>query len=490
MSDEKKTLKKNLWFFPLGTVGRDMLYQLFTNYILLFVLFTHHLTAAQLMAITFIMVVARVFDALNDPIMGNIIESTRTRWGKYKPWLLIGIITTGIVVYLSFNVTLEGWAFVVFFAFMYLMYSVTYTMHDISYWGMIPSLGKDGRSRDQFTSRATLFAGVGGTLAGLLIPMLTTGSMTLGGSAQKAYGRVALVFSLLAPLFLCFTIFGVREDRSYMQEKAPKVSFRKILTTIIKNDQLVWISIIFLLQQIGINLILGGLGSTYIYFAFGYEGGLYSLFSTIGVLATAFLMVFYPSISKRVRRKTLMKYMLYMALVFYVVMMAAGVFMPQSNLKFWVVTISYMFTNLGQYAYYLVMMISIINTVEYNEYKRDEAIIASLRPFLTKLSSALVVLLTSVTYLIFGVTGITNQISSLERETSLGVITEVEKLSSINGVLSGVSKIQTTGLMLVMGIIPAVLMTAAYVLYKRHYILDEDEYDRIVLELEKRKESK
>ena len=488
MSDEKKTLKKNLWFFPLGTVGRDMLYQLFTNYILLFVLFTHHLTAAQLMAITFIMVVARVFDALNDPIMGNIIESTRTRWGKYKPWLLIGIITTGIVVYLSFNVALEGWGFVVFFAFMYLMYSVTYTMHDISYWGMIPSLGKDGRSRDQFTSRATLFAGVGGTLAGLLIPMLTTGSMTLGGSAQKAYGRVALVFSLLAPLFLCFTIFGVREDRSYMQEKAPKVSFRKILTTIVKNDQLVWISIIFLLQQIGINLILGGLGSTYIYFAFGYEGGLYSLFSTIGVLATAFLMVFYPSISKRVRRKTLMKYMLCMALVFYVVMMVAGVFMPQSNLKFWVVTISYMFTNLGQYAYYLVMMISIINTVEYNEYKngkRDEAIIASLRPFLTKFSSALVVLLTSVTYLIFGVTGITNQISSLERETSLGVITEVEKLSSINGVLSGVSKIQTTGLMLVMGIIPAVLMTAAYVLYKRHYILDEDEYDRIVLELEK-----
>ena len=184
MSDEKKTLKRNLWFFPLGTVGRDMLYQLFTNYILLFVLFTHQLTAAQLMAITMIMVAARVFDALNDPIMGNIIESTRTRWGKYKPWLLIGIITTSIVVYLSFNVQLDGWAFVVFFGFMYFMYSITYTMHDISYWGMIPALGKDGQSRDQFTSRATLFAGVGSTLAGLLIPMFTTGSMTLGGSSQ------------------------------------------------------------------------------------------------------------------------------------------------------------------------------------------------------------------------------------------------------------------------------------------------------------------
>ena len=350
MSDEKKTLKRNLWFFPLGTVGRDMLYQLFTNYILLFVLFTHQLTSAQLMAITMIMVAARVFDALNDPIMGNIIESTRTRWGKYKPWLLIGIITTSIVVYLSFNVQLDGWAFVVFFGFMYIMYSITYTMHDISYWGMIPALGKDGRSRDQFTSRATLFAGVGSTLAGLLIPMFTTGSMTLGGSSQKAYGLVALAFSLIAPLFLCFTIVGAKEDRSYMQKKAPKVSFKKIWTTIIRNDQLVWISLIFLLQQIGINLILGGLGSTYIYFAFGYEGGLYSLFSTIGVLATAFLMVFYPTISKRVKRKTLMKYMLYMALVFYVVMVIAGLFMPQSSIKFRIITISYMFTNLGQYA--------------------------------------------------------------------------------------------------------------------------------------------
>ena len=216
------------------------------------------------------------------------------------------------------------------------------------------------------------------------------------------------------------------------------------------------------------------------------------MFSTIGVLATAFLMVFYPTISKRVKRKTLMKYMLYMALVFYVVMVIAGLFMPQSSIKFWIITISYMFTNLGQYAYYLVMMISIINTVEYNEYKngeRDEAIIASLRPFLTKLSSALVVLLTSVTYLIFGVTGITNQISSLERETSLGLITEAEKLSSINGVLSGVSKTQTTGLMLVMGIVPAVLMAISYVLYKKHYILDEDEYNRILLELDKRKEA-
>ena len=76
-------IKKNLWFFPLGTVGRDMLYQLFTNFILTFIMFTRQLTAGQLAAITAIMVGARIFDAFNDPIMGNIIDRTRTKWGKF-----------------------------------------------------------------------------------------------------------------------------------------------------------------------------------------------------------------------------------------------------------------------------------------------------------------------------------------------------------------------------------------------------------------------
>ena len=170
----EKQAKRNLWFFPLGTFGRDMIYNLFTNFILVYVLFTHNLTPAQLMAITGIMIGARVFDALNDPLMGNIIERTRTRWGKYKPWLVIGILSTSVVVYLAFNVRLEGWAFIWFFGIIYFAYSIAYTMHDISYWGMIPSLSKEGSTRDKLTAMTNLAAGIGGGLAGLFIPMLTT----------------------------------------------------------------------------------------------------------------------------------------------------------------------------------------------------------------------------------------------------------------------------------------------------------------------------
>ena len=135
-ANEERITKRNLITFPVGTVGRDMMYNLVTSYLLTFVLFTRQLNAAQLSAITAIMVAARVFDALNDPIMGNIIERTRTKIGKFKPWLIVGILTTAVVIWATFNTKLQGWGFVVFFGFMYFMYSITYTMHDISYWGM------------------------------------------------------------------------------------------------------------------------------------------------------------------------------------------------------------------------------------------------------------------------------------------------------------------------------------------------------------------
>lgn len=492
MDDELKIKKKNLIMYPLGTIGRDMIYNLFTNFILTFILFTRKLDAAQLAAITAIIVGARVFDALNDPIMGNIIERTRTKWGKFKPWLAIGIVSTSIVVYLAFNTNLQGWSFIWFFGVIYFMYSITFTMHDISYWGMIPSLGTDSHVRNQFTSRATLFAGIGGAIAGFLIPRFTTGAGTIGGSASYAYGRIALVICIIAPLFLCFTIFGVRENRDYNKEKVPPVSFKKIFGTIGGNDQLLWIALIFLVQQMGNGLALGGLGSTYIYFDLGYQGGYYSNFSTFGLAATAVLMVLYPAISQKINRKPLMAIMILVSAIGYIAMFVIGAFMPSANasLKCWLFTAGYMLANFGQYSFYLIMMISILNTVEYNELKhgeRDEAIIASLRPFLTKLSSALVAVLTYVFYIVFGVLNYTNEISKFEQLTSMGEMTEAQKLSNIAGVITNVQSGQKLGLLVCITVVPFIFMFVSYILYKKHYKLDEDEYTRICGELQARR---
>ena len=478
--EDKKQTRRNLILFPLGTVGRDMVYSLVTNFLLTFVLFTRSLTAAQLSAITAIMVGARIFDALNDPIMGNIIERTRTKWGKFKPWIVIGMFSTSAVIYAAFNTKLQGWSFVWFFALIYFLYSITYTMGDISYWGMIPALSSDGDTRNAFTARTTLFAGI-------------------GGSTSVAYGRIALAIAFLAPAFLCFVLFGVRERREDLSEPVPPVSFKKIWSTISGNDQLIWIAVIFLIHEIGNGVVMSGIGSTYIYFEFGYEGGLYSLFTTVGMSVTALLMVFYPAISRKLPRKKLMGVLVKVATLGYILMismlaMRAGEhFALGMDLKFLILTVGYMLANFGQYGFYLILMISVINTVEYNEYllgTRDEGIITSLRPFLTKLASALTVVIASATYMLAGVTKYTNQISAFENAAASGQISESDKLASIRELLGGVSHSQSVGLLLVMTVLPYALMVLSYEMYLRRYKLDEEEYDRICGELNARRESR
>ncbi len=490
--EDPKITKRNLWMFPLGTVGRDMMYYLVTSYLLSYVLFTHKLTAAQLSAITAIMVAARIFDALNDPVMGNIIERTRSKWGKFKPWLVTGILTTSVVIYLAFNVQLQGWSFVWFFGIIYFLYSITYTMHDISYWGMVPALSSDANTRNQYTSRATLFAGVGGMLAAAFIPMLTAGSSAIGGNAVTAYGRVALIIAVLGPAFLSFTIFGVRESRNYNNEPAPPISFRKIISTITGNDQLLWISLILLLQQIGNGIILSGVGQTYIYVEFGYNGMFFTVFQMLGMAVTALLMIFYPAISRRMDRKKLMTVLMVISAIGYVIMLFPGLFLSTGTLKFVLITFGYMLANFGQYGFYLIMMISIMNTVEYNEFKhgtRDEGIVSSLRPFLTKLASAITVAVANITYIIFGIIRYTNGIADYEQAANLGEITAEEKGAEITALLSGVQSGQTVGLLLVMTVIPCILMYLSYILYQKYYKLDETEYDRICREIERRKQA-
>lgn len=493
--NEEKYVKRNLWMYPLGTVGRDMMYALFNSFILTYILLTRNLDGAQLAAITVIMICARVFDAVNDPIMGLIIEKTRTKWGKFKPWLAAGVLSTSGVIITIFNVTLQGWEFIAVFGVIYFLYSITYTMSDISYWGMIPSLSSKPDTRNQFTSRAVLFAGIGGTLAGMLIPMFTVGQTALMPSAQQSYGIISIAISVLAIGFVCFSLFGIKEPNLALpvQNNAKKKSVKEILKTIGKNKPLLWIIVAFVFQQIGNALALGGIGSTYVYFQYGYEGGLYSLFSTIGVAATAVLMIFYPLISRKINRKPLMTIMTFVALGGYALMaLTAFSFINSSIAGFWILTIGYMLSNLGQYGFYLIMMISIMNTVEYNEYmsgEREEAIITSVRPFVTKMTSAIVVGLTSLSYVIFRVTDYTNQISDLEQQATAGAIDEATKLAGIKEIIGNIDNGQKLGLLLVMIIIPLACMLASYFIYRKKYTLDEAEYDRICKVINERKQS-
>ena len=120
-----------------------------------------------------ILLVARIFDAFNDPIMGIIVAKTKTRWGKFRPWLLIGTITNAVILVLMFSAppSLDGGGLVAYAAVTYILWGVTYTMMDIPYWSMIPAFTKGGKEREGLSALARSCAGVGSAIVTIITVM-------------------------------------------------------------------------------------------------------------------------------------------------------------------------------------------------------------------------------------------------------------------------------------------------------------------------------
>ncbi len=99
--EQKQTLPlKSKISYALGAVGKDMVYMLSASYVLYYF---QDLLGVNAIAMGIILMAARVFDAFNDPIMGVIVAKTKTRWGKFRPWLLIGTLTNAVVLVLMLH---------------------------------------------------------------------------------------------------------------------------------------------------------------------------------------------------------------------------------------------------------------------------------------------------------------------------------------------------------------------------------------------------
>lgn len=493
----KKPFTKNMLMFSLGTIGRDFLYFLFNSFLMTFILFTKTIDNKMLMVVGAIIAVARIFDAMNDPIMGGIVENTRTKWGKYKPWQLLGAVLTGAVIISVFCVKLDGWSYIGFLAFAYLMFSITFTMNDISYWGMLPSLTSDEHERNKLTSCAQLLASAGVGLASLLIPLFTTGSLAKWG-APTGYKVIGIISAVLMVLFQLFTILGVKEKPlpPIKPDKSDRLTLKKMFQTIAKNDQLLWCALIMLIFSIGTGVVGGGLLTMYVYFEFGYEGG-YTLLIGLGygIISTLFTAT-YPWLSKKFGRNKIL-YSAGIATIFGFALMlifalAIPTGAPKSSewfAKFILIAVAYTFIGYGA-GFYMIMVINMANTVEYNEWKygqRNESLIFSLRPFTAKLSSALTQALVIGVYAVASITTYTNAISNIENEASKNLITNKVKMEKITEIINKVSLQDRQILVSCMCIIPIVFMIVALILYKKKCTLSETRLAEMVKETEARK---
>lgn len=479
--------KRTLWTYTAGGIGRDMSYTLYSMYLLSFILYTKELTNPQFAAISVIMIICRAWDAVNDPVMGGIIENTKSKWGKFKPWILLGVLTNSVVLVALFSVPVYGWGFVVFFAFMYLIWDITFTMNDIGYWSMLPSLTSSMQDRNKLTSLANLFAGLGGILSVALIPIFTAGKYTIGGNAITAYSVVTVFIACCFIGCQIMTVVGVQEKHKDVKPEE-SMGIRQMLKVIVNNDQLLWVALVLFLYSLGSGIITG-IGTNYIYFQYGYNGMYVTLFAVVFGAATGLVMLLFPTLSAKFTRRTLIAAATVMIVFGYITIFLLA-FVTGS---FYALCAAGFVVGIGQGIFYMVITINIANTVEYNEWKtgkRNEGLIFSIRPFTTKLGSAIQQLVVMVVYLTLNVTQTTNAISEAEKNAKIDpeVFTEAVKLDVIKDAIAMVPADTTMYMRAAMTFIPVVLLVGAFFVLRKKCTIDEKKYAQMLEDIDRAKQ--
>ncbi len=409
---EQKLLRKNKWNYSVGGIGRDMIYQLIATFLMTYVQFSGlGITAAQFSVIGTMLVIGRIWDAVNDPIMGSIVENTHSRWGKYRPWILLGGVLTAITVVFMFTLRPSGWGFVIFFAVIYLLWELAFTLNDIPYWSLLPNLSRNKKDRDQITTMVVVFAGIGAFLANAII------SFTTVGNAVKGYRMIAITFSIFFIACTLLTVLGVKEPKEIIEEDHEKVSIKKMFSVIKHNDQLLWAALSLMLYSVGSGLLVA-LGYNFFYIELGYNGTLVLIFiATFGVCNIT-IQSFYAVLAKKFTRKKLMFFSFITLTVGYVMLLLMGYV---SFIPVHIVTVcvfgALVFS--GQAIFYMIIIVNMTNTIEYNEHKtghRHEAIVFSLRPFVAKFSSALQQGIFTAVLILSGVFILSQNVSTLEAQ--------------------------------------------------------------------------
>lgn len=470
--------KRTKWSYCVGATGRDAAYVLVSMFILTYVQYTFKLTIAQFSVISAAMVICMIWDAVNDLMMSTIIENCHFKGGKFKPFIIAGAILNALVIIAMFTIRPSGWAFVIFFCITYLLWGMTYTINDIAYWGMLPSLSSDPKERDSLVTLMGIFVCIGQFSVAGIVPIV------IAGNAVRAFRIIALIVALLFILFQLLTFFGVTESKREDTDK--KVSLKDMAKILARNDQLIAIGIAYILFCVGQQLLLL-LAVNFFYFEFGYSssGDLITIFTVMYGLGTLVAQFLYPMLAEKLTRRKLISGCMIVLLIGYGLFLSFGYILPMNVI---VLNITGFVIFLCQGLYNLAVIVMVNNTIEYDEYKygeRHDSIISAIRSFASKLSNALNQGAASLILIISGIYAVSQDISALEVEIGNGNLVREDALILADGFIKGVERSQTLMLRIGMVLVPLVAMIAAYAIIRAKYKIDEKEYKRLVEEIAK-----
>lgn len=383
MSEYKTTWREKIGY-GVGAIGLDLSYGMFYSFL------SYYLSSVLGLKESFLLILtplARIWDGINDPMMGTIVDNTRTKMGKYRPWIIIGAVCNATVLFLLFtNFGMSGTKLYIYIGFMYVLWGMTNTMADIPYWSMVPSFTSDPSDRNMVSTVARTFSGLGQgiiTIATpIVLPLLSSGITTDKGYSASGFSRWAGICSCLLVLFAVICVLSTKE-KHVVYDKKSKFSFKKIFTVIAKNDQLVVFMIVAMLSNAGWYLTSG----TAVYYftdVLGEPTG-QSLFQTIGAVGSVLGLLVIPILSKWMSKKKIYQVSLIATILGYVLMYIFG---PVLKITI-ALDIAYIISSTGIASMFVAQTIFLADIVDYGEYKngeRNESITFSMKGFLQKMA--------------------------------------------------------------------------------------------------------
>lgn len=255
--ETKYLSRKEKLSFTVAAFGRSGIYTIMTMFYMVFlvdVVFQGMKNAG--VTASSIILAGRIFDAANDPIMGMIVDRTRTKWGKMRPYLLFSPVPIAITTVLLFwapGFASDG-AKIAYAAVTYILWGVMFTIQDVPFWGLSAVITPNEQERTSFLSTARLGSTFGGILPSLLIPVLRNSTLGL----KNGYLVGATIFALLGAALSSLAFFNTKE-RVEQSEKTP--SLKESVQMVAKNKVLL---IVIMAAILGSTMVIANISADYI----------------------------------------------------------------------------------------------------------------------------------------------------------------------------------------------------------------------------------
>ena len=230
----KTYTKKEAAGFLVGMFGQNLIYNIVATGLYFYF---QNVICLPAMALGWIMTIARIWDAINDPMMGTIVDKTHSKWGKCRPYLIIFPAIIGLITILAFlngnyataDTTTQKVLIVAWAAISYIAWGMCFTVCDIPLWGITSLMTEDENDRSKILGLARMVAGVGG-IGVLVVQIAQAVAGAFGGDMQKGFIVTVIIMTVVATILFEFAGLFTKErvdksERSYTFKENFKIMF-------------------------------------------------------------------------------------------------------------------------------------------------------------------------------------------------------------------------------------------------------------------------